>query len=102
VPEILKDSESPSADKIRRIVYQKQEEKANDPQNQMQARQEEANKQMDMAYKNSMINLNNAKAKAMLNKNDIDLQKAYSNAVIAKENLVNKQQQSMLRAGKGV
>ena len=48
-----------------------------------------------------MINLNNAKARAMMNKNDIDLQKAYSSAVIAKENIVNKQQQAMLKAGKG-
>ena len=55
-----------------------------------------------MAYKTSMINLNNAKARAMLNKNDIDLQKAFSTAVIAKENVINKQQQAMLKAGKGV
>lgn len=101
VPEILKDSESPSADKIRRIVYQKAEEKNNSPESAAQNQAEEAAKQMDMAYKNSMINLNNAKARAMLNKNDIDLQKAFSNAVIAKENVINKQQQAMLKAGKG-
>lgn len=102
VPEILKDSESPSADKIRRIVYQKAEEKNNSPQSAAQSQAEEADKQMDRAYKQSMINLNNSKARAMLNKNDIDLQKAFSNAVIAKENVINKQQQSMLKAGKGV
>ena len=62
---------------------------------------EEADKQIDMAYKQSMINLNNSKARAMLNKNDIDLQKAFSTAVIAKENVINKQQQAMLKAGKG-
>ena len=101
VPEILKDSESPSADKIRRIVYQKAEEKNNSPESAAQNQAEEATKQMDMAYKNSMINLNNAKARAMLNKNDIDLQKAFSSAVIAKENVINKQQQAMLKAGKG-
>jgi len=38
----------------------------------------------------------------MLNKNDIDLQKAYSSAVLAKENLINKQQKAMLVAGKGI
>lgn len=102
VPEILKDSESPSADKIRKLVYQKAEEKNNNPQNEIQKQLENANNQLDVAYKTSMINLNNAKAKAMLNKNDIDLQKAYSNAVLAKENIVNKQQQAMLKAGKGV
>lgn len=102
VPEILKDSESPSADKIRRIVYQKAEEKNNSPQTAAQSQAEEAAKQLDMAYKQSMINLNNSKARAMLNKNDIDLQKAFSTAVIAKENVINKQQQSMLKAGKGV
>lgn len=101
VPEILKDSESPSADKIRRIVYQKEQERMNSPQTVAQNEEDMATKQMDMAYKNSMINLNNAKARAMLNKNDIDLQKAYSSAVIAKENVINKQQQSMLKAGKG-
>lgn len=102
VPEILKDSESPSADKIRRIVYQKDEEKKNNPASIAQSQAEEADKQIDMAYKQSMINLNNSKARAMLNKNDIDLQKAFSTAVIAKENVINKQQQAMLKAGKGV
>ncbi len=101
VPEILKDSESPSADKIRRIVYQKDEEKKNNPASIAQSQAEEADKQIDMAYKQSMINLNNSKARAMLNKNDIDLQKAFSTAVIAKENVINKQQQAMLKAGKG-
>ena len=62
---------------------------------------EASNKQLDIAYRNSQINLNNAKAKSMLNKNDIDLQRAYSSAVIAKENIINKQQQAMLKAGKG-
>lgn len=102
VPEILKDSDSPSADKIRRIVYQKEQERQNSPETAAQNQADEATRQMDMAYKNSMINLNNAKARAMMNKNDIDLQKAYSSAVIAKENIVNKQQQAMLKAGKGV
>lgn len=102
VPEILKDSDSPSADKIRRIVYQKEQERQNSPETAAQNQADEAIRQMDMAYKNSMINLNNAKARAMMNKNDIDLQKAYSSAVIAKENIVNKQQQAMLKAGKGV
>jgi hypothetical protein len=101
VPEILKDSDSPSADKIRRIVYQKEQERQNSPETAAQNQADEATRQMDMAYKNSMINLNNAKARAMMNKNDIDLQKAYSSAVIAKENIVNKQQQAMLKAGKG-
>ena len=102
VPEILKDSESPSADKIRKLVYEKAEEKNNNPENEVNRQVEEASKQLDIAYKNSMINLNNAKAKAMLNRNDIDLQKAYSNAVLAKENITNKQQALMLKAGKGV
>lgn len=102
VPEILKDSDSPSADKIRRIVYQKEQERQNSPETAAQNQADEATRQMDMAYKNSMINLNNAKARAMMNKNDIDLQKAYSSVVIAKENIVNKQQQAMLKAGKGV
>lgn len=101
VPEILKDSDSPSADKIRRIVYQKEQERQNSPETAAQNQADEATRQMDIAYKNSMINLNNAKARAMMNKNDIDLQKAYSSAVIAKENIVNKQQQAMLKAGKG-
>ena len=83
-------------------MQRKAEEKNNNPQNEIQKQLENANNQLDVAYKTSMINLNNAKAKAMLNKNDIDLQKAYSNAVLAKENIVNKQQQAMLKAGKGV
>lgn len=102
VPEILKDSESPSADKIRRIVYQKEQEEIANPNNERVAKEDESKKYLDIAYKNSMINLNNAKAKAMLNKNQIDLQKAYANAVLSKESLINKQQQNMLRAGKGV
>ena len=102
VPEILKDSESPSADKIRKIVYENAQQKNNNPQNEIDKELEASNKQLDIAYRNSQINLNNAKAKSMLNKNDIDLQKAYSNAVIAKENIRNKQQQAMLKAGKGV
>ena len=48
-----------------------------------------------------MINLNNAKAKAMLNNNDINLQKAYSSAIVAGESIRTKQQQQMLNAGKG-
>jgi len=109
VPEILKDAESPSADKIRKIVYAneaKAQERQESPQVQEQNSQEmqenQAQAQLDIAYKNSIINLNNAKAKAMLNKNDIELQKAYSSAVIAKENLINKQQKAMLVAGKGI
>ncbi len=101
VPEILKDSESPSADKIRKIVYENAQQKNNNPQNEIDKELEASNKQLDIAYRNSQINLNNAKAKSMLNKNDIDLQRAYSSAVIAKENIINKQQQAMLKAGKG-
>lgn len=101
VPEILKDSESPSADKIRRIIYQKEQEQTNSPQSGLAQQIDEAKAQQEFAYKNSMINLNNAKAKAMLNKNDIDLQKAYSGAIVASESVKTKQQQQMLNAGKG-
>lgn len=102
IPEILKDSESPSADKIRRIIYQKDEEQNSNPQNNIQQQVDNAQKELDMAYKNSMINLNNSKAKAMLNRNQIDLEKAYSNAAVQRENIVTKQQAEILKAGKGV
>lgn len=102
LPDIMKDNGSPSADKIRNIILEQDEKQANNPQQQMMNQIEQAKIQQEMAYKNSMINLNNAKAKAMMDKNKVDLQKAYSNALIASDKVTNKQQYNMYNANKRI
>lgn len=97
VPDILKDSDSPSAKKMRDIIAQQDEQQSNSPQAQLQAQLNEANEKLAMMHKQSQINLNNSKAKALTDKNQIDLQKAFSNSVIAKENIKVKQQNNIKR-----
>ncbi len=102
LPDIMKDNGSPSADKIRNIILQQDEQMKNSPQAEMMRQIEEARAKQEMSYKNSMINLNNAKAKSMLNKNQIDLQKAYSNALIASDRNTNRQQYNMYNSNKRI
>lgn len=87
VPDILKDSDSPSASKIRDIITQRDAQAGENPQAQMMAQMQAENERLNMILKQSQANLNNARAKAMDDKNKIDLQKAFSQSVIAKENI---------------
>jgi len=98
VPDILKDSDSPSAKKIRMIIEQRDEQSQNSPQAQIQAQQEQEIQKLNMMLKQSQTTLNNSKAKAMLDKNKIDLQKAFSGSLIAKENVKAKSDKNQLDA----
>jgi len=102
VPDILKDSESPSASKIRQIIEARQQERQNSPEVNRQNEIQEAEARLDFIYKQSQTNLNNAKAKALNDKNKIDLQKAFSNSLIAKENVKAKFQKNQINSLRGV
>jgi len=102
VPDILRDSESPSAKKIRDIIMQKEQESTNSPQAQQNAQLQQQIQSLEMRLKNSQANLNDAKAQGIINKNKIDLQKAFSNALVAKQNVKTKQDKNMLDAQRRV
>ena len=102
VPDILKDSDSPSASKIKDIIEQQDAQTKNSPQAQKQAQLEAENNRLNMLLKQSQTTLNNSKAKAMLDKNKIDLQKAYSNSLVAKQGVQAKIDKNQLDAMKGV
>ncbi|MBE0498569.1 MAG: hypothetical protein IBX43_04930 [Campylobacterales bacterium] len=98
IPDILKDSDSPSAKKIRDIIAQRDEQAQASPQDQQNAQLQQEVQKLEMMLKQSQTNLNNSRAKAMLDKNQIDLQKAFSNSLIAKENVKAKQDKNQLDA----
>jgi len=98
VPDIMKDSGSPSAKKIKGIIEQMDEQSQNSPQAQQNAQLQAENDRLSLTLKQSQANLNNTKAKAMLDKNKIDLQKAFSNSLIAKESVVAKHDKNQLDA----
>lgn len=84
VPFILKDSEAPSARKIQQVMEQQQQ----NPQSGLETEQ----LRMDMLHRQSQTNLNNAKAKALNDKVQLDMQKAWSGNKVALENIKTKQQ----------
>lgn len=102
VPDILKDSDSPSATKIRNIINAKTSEAQDSPVAQENAQLKSQVQQLEMMAKQSQIKLNNAKADGIAAKNKIDLQKAWSNSLIAKENVKAKQDKNTLDAMKGI
>ena len=102
VVDILKDSDSPSAKKLKAIIEQKEQQSQNSPEAQQNAQLQAENERLNMLVKQSQANLNNTKAKAMLDKNQIDLQKAFSNSLIAKENVQNKRDKNQLDSMRGV
>jgi len=102
VPDILKDSESPSAKKIRDIITQKDKEGQNSPQAQQNAQLQSENAKLEMMLKQSQANLNNTRAQAMMDKNKIDLQKAFSGSLVAKQMVQAKNDKNQLDAMKGI
>lgn len=98
IPDILKDSDSPSAKKIKEIIEQKDAQQQNSPQAQQQQQLEAENNRLNMMLKQSQANLNNTKAKAMIDKNKIDLQKAFSNSLVAKQSVQAKMDKNQLDA----
>jgi hypothetical protein len=102
VPDILKDSGSPSAKKIRDIIMEQDKKNTTTPQAKLDAQKAQDAQQLEFVYKQSQTNLNNAKAKALTDKNKIDLQKAFANNMIARENIKSKLQKSQLSSMRGV
>ena len=98
IPDILKDSESPSAKKIKTIIEQQEAAAQNSPQAQQNAQLQAENERLNMMVKQSQANLNNTKAKAMLDRNQIDLQKAFSNSLVQKEAVRAKHDKNQLDA----
>jgi hypothetical protein len=102
VVDILKDSDSPSAKKLKAIIEQKEQESQNSPQAEQNAQLQAENERLNMLVKQSQANLNNTKAKAMLDKNQIDLQKAFSNSLVAKETVQAKRDKNQLDAARRI
>jgi len=102
IPDILRDSDSPSALKIRKIIEQNAANAENSPQAQENARLKQANEQLEMRVKRSQANLNDAKSKSMLDKNKIDLQKAFSSSLLGKDSNRAKHDKNQLDAMRGV
>lgn len=102
IPDILKDSDSPSAKKIRDMIMQKDEQSQNSPEAQQNAQLKQENERLNMMLKQSQTNLNNTKAQAMTDKNKIDLQKAFSSSLIAKEQVQTKNDKNQLDAMRGI
>jgi tetrahydromethanopterin S-methyltransferase subunit A len=98
IPDILKDSGSPSAKKIRDMITQKDEESQNSPMAQQNAQLQAENEKLNMMVKQSQANLNNTRAQAMMDKNKIDLQKAFSNSVVAKQMVQTKNDKNQMDA----
>jgi hypothetical protein len=98
LPDILKDMESPSAKKVKDFLEARGNVNQNNPNNEREKALQTEIARLELLYKQSQTTLNNAKAKAMDDKNKIDLQKAYSNSVVASENVKTKQQRNMLEA----
>jgi tetrahydromethanopterin S-methyltransferase subunit A len=102
IPDILKDSDSPSAKKIRDIITQKDKEGQNSPQAQQNTQLQSENAKLEMMLKQSQANLNNTRAQAMMDKNKIDLQKAFSGSLVAKEMVQAKNSKNQLDAMRGI
>ena len=98
IPDILRDSESPSAKKIKDIIEQREEQAQNSPQSQADAQMQDEIRSLEMRLKHSQANLNDAKSKSMHDKNKIDLQKAFSSSLINKENVKVKHDKNQLDA----
>ncbi len=101
-PIMLKDMNSPDAKKLRNFIQNQQQNTGNSAKDEELARLQSQEAQLEMAHKISQTNLNNAKAKAMQDRNKIDLQKAFANVNIAKENIKTKQQHNMISAGRSI
>lgn len=102
VPDILKDSDSPSAKKIREFINKRDEQRNNSAQVQQGAKLQEDNTRLEQMLKISQKNLNDARAQSMTDKNKIDLQKAFSSSLLNKQKIqaVNdKNQLQMIKAG---
>lgn len=98
VPDILRDSESPSARKIKMIIEQMDDEAKNSPQAQRAAQLQEQVAALELRLKSSQANLNDAKSQSMLQRNKIDLQKAFSRSMIDKAAVQVKQDKNILDA----
>jgi len=96
IPDILRDTNSSSAKKIRDIIEKKDDESQNSPQAQENAQLQKQIQGLEFQLKQSQTNLNNAKADGIANKNKIDLQKAFSNSLIAKQNVQVKQDKNLV------
>lgn len=102
LPMILKDMGSPDAKKLRDHIAKQNEQQAQSPEAERIRELENQLAQLDMMYKQSQTTLNNAKAKALGDKNRIDLQKAFSNSTIAIENIKTKQQANSINAFRSI
>jgi hypothetical protein len=102
LPMILKDMGSPDAKKYKDYIEQQNSQGANSPEAQELAQLKGQMAQLESMYKMSQTNLNNAKAKAMNDKNKIDLQKAFAHTTIARENIKTKQQANMTNAMRSI
>lgn len=98
VPDILRDSDSPSAKKVRDFINRRDQERNNSPMAQQNAQLQANNARLEMMLKQSQANLNNTKAQTMIERNKIDLQKAFSRSLIDKQIVQVKNDKNQLDA----
>ncbi len=97
VPDIMKDMDSPSAKKVREVIAQADQAEAAGQSDEL-ARLEADNRRLELMLKQSQANLNNTKAQAMIERNRIDLQKAFSRSLIDKATVQAKNDKNQLDA----
>jgi len=98
VPDILKDQGSPSAKKMREFIARRDEERKNSPEAQANAQLQADNEKLKQMVMMSQKNLNDAKATSMMDRNRIDLQKAFSQSLIGKQMVQAKNDKNQLDA----
>ena len=98
VPDILRDSDSPSAKKIRDFINKRDAQRNDSAQIQQSTKLQEDNVRLEQMLKISQKNLNDARAQSMTDKNKIDLQKAFSKSLIDKQMVQTKNDKNQLDA----
>jgi hypothetical protein len=98
VPDILRDSDSPSAKKVRDFIERRDQERNNSPMAQQNAQLQADNARLEMMFKQSQTNLNNTKSQSMIDRNKIDLQKAFSRSLIDRQIVQAKNDKNQLDA----
>ena len=88
---MLKDMKSPDTQKFKQYIQQQKQ----GGQNQQVQQLQDQIQQLEMRYKQSQATLNNAKAKALHDKNKIELQKAFADTTIKREKIQEDKQKNL-------
>lgn len=98
LPDILHNMDGALARKLRKRIQERMGQSQNSPEAQQLQQLQQENARLEMMVKQSQANLNNTKAQAMMDKNKIDLQKAFSRSLIDKQSVQAKNDKNQLDA----